>query len=186
MQPFVIDNFITRDTALYLNSYLREKAIVNPKGLLNVYLKPLTIKEYEDPQSHIVHDLIKLAVDSISNQFGFKKNDIVLDRVNYQVLQKGDSLGWHTDAYGGVDGYTNSYYSALLYLTDDYEGGEILFYDNNSGSAESGVSYKPTAGTLIHFKGDENHPHSVNEVLSGERSNLILFFNHEKQNDENI
>jgi predicted 2-oxoglutarate/Fe(II)-dependent dioxygenase YbiX len=66
----------------------------------------------------------------------------------------------------------------LLYLTDDYDGGEIVFYNDNSGSKKDSVSYKPTAGTLIYFKGDENHPHSVNEVLDGERSNIILFYNH--------
>jgi len=176
-QPNVIENFISPQTANYLNKYLKSRSEINPRGLLNVYLKPIRINEEGTEESYVVQDLINRIEDSISNQFGFSNTQIELDRMNYQILQKGESLGWHTDAYGGVEGYTDSYYSALLYLTDDYGGGEIVFYNDNSGSKENSVSYKPTAGTLIYFKGDENYPHSVNEVLDGERSNIILFYN---------
>jgi hypothetical protein len=176
MQPAIIDNFINQETAEYINNYLRPKAEINPRGVLNVPLNPLHLNSNPGIDSKIVHDLINLIIDSISNQFGFPKASIKLDRVLYQVLQKGEGLGWHTDAYGGVDGYTDAYYSALLYLTDDYEGGEIWFYDDNSGTPESGTAYKPTKGTLVYFKGDENHPHEVKDVISGERSNLILFY----------
>ena len=176
-QPNVVEGFISSETAKYLNNYLKSRSYVNPRGLLNVYLKPIRLNEEGTEESFVVQDLINRIEDSISNQLGFTKDQVELDRMNYQILQKGESLGWHTDAYGGVDGYTNSYYSALLYLTDDYDGGEILFYNDNTGSVESSVAYKPTAGTLIYFKGDENYPHSVNEVLDGERSNIILFYN---------
>ncbi len=176
-QPNVIRNFITPQTAKYLHKYLRSRAYMNPRGLLNVYLKPVQLIEEDSLESYIVQDLINRIEDSISNQLNFPKSNVELDRMNYQVLQKGEGLGWHTDAYGGVDGYEDGYYSALLYLTDDYEGGEILFYENNSGSVEDSQSYKPEAGTLIFFKGDKNYPHSVNDVISGERSNLILFYN---------
>jgi len=177
-QPNVLENFISPQTAKYLNAYLKSRSEMNPRGLLNVYLKPIRLNEEGTEESYVVQDLINRIENSISNQFGFKNNQIELDRMNYQILQKGESLGWHTDAYGGVEGYTNTYYSALLYLTDDYDGGEIVFYNDNSGSKKDSVSYKPTAGTLIYFKGDENHPHSVNEVLDGERSNIILFYKH--------
>jgi hypothetical protein len=110
-------------------------------------------------------------VDSIQYEFGFASDKISINRVLYQVLREGEELGYHTDAYGGVDGYGVIGYSALLYLTDDYEGGEILFYDNDTPTA-----YKPELGTLIYFKGDENYPHSVNKIISGERANIILFF----------
>ena len=176
MQPSVITNFITKETSEYINNYLRPKSTINPKGVLNVSLNSLNLNSSMDLESKIVHDLINLSIDSISNQFGFPKDSIKLDRVMYQVLQKGDSLGWHTDAYGGVDGYTDAYYSALLYLTDDYEGGEIWFYDDDSGDPANGTAYKPSKGTLIHFKGDKDHPHEVKEVVSGERANLILFY----------
>lgn len=174
-QPNVVKSFISPETAAYLNNYLRPKAYLNPRGLLNVYLKPLDLLG-EETKDYVVKDLINMIESSISSQFGFKKSEIFLDRMNYQVLQKGEELGWHADAYGGVDGYEDNYYSALLYLTDHYSGGEIHFYENNSGDKKDSVAYKPEAGTLIFFKGDRDYPHSVNEVIDGERANIILFY----------
>ena len=97
-QPNVIENFISPETAKYLNGYLKSRSEVNPRGLLNVYLKPIRINEEGTEESYVVQDLINRIEDSISNQFGFRNTQIELDRMNYQILQKGESLGWHTDA----------------------------------------------------------------------------------------
>ena len=175
-QPNVVKGFISPNTAKYLNDYLRPRSYLNPRGLLNVYLKPLDISSAGQEEDYVVHDLINMIESSIAAQFGFNKSEISLDRMNYQVLQKGEELGWHADAYGGVDGYEDNYYSALLYLTDDYDGGEIHFYENNSGDKKDSIAYKPESGTLIFFKGDRDYPHSVNEVIDGERANIILFY----------
>lgn len=174
-QPTVIEGFISPKTANYLHDFLKPISVINPKGLPNVYLKDFV--NNNDPLTFLQRDLINNIEKTIASQFNFKQSQISLDRMNYQILPEGEELGWHTDSYGGVEGYTDTYYSALLYLNDDYTGGEILFYDNNSGDSGSGTSYKPTPGTLIYFKGDKDHPHSVNKVLSGERANIILFYN---------
>jgi hypothetical protein len=173
MQPTVIKEFISKDQATNLHSFLRSKVEVNPMGVLSKMLYPFNQFIY-DPDKE-VYLKIKLIVESIQSQFGFNENEISINRVLYQVLREGEELGYHTDAYGGVDGYGVIGYSALLYLTDDYEGGEILFYDDNASTA-----YKPELGTLIYFKGDENYPHSVNKIINGERANIILFFDVKK------
>lgn len=174
MQPVVKSNFISKSTAKYLNDFLRPIVETNPKGLLNVYL---TEKALNTSSQSLNDDLISLIVKSIADEFGFRKEQVTLNRVNYQVLTAGQGLGYHSDANGAYEGTMDHQgYSALVYLTDDYEGGEILFYDDDSGSVESATSYHPDAGTLIYFRGDDDHPHSVNEVLSGERANLILFY----------
>jgi hypothetical protein len=169
MQPTVVDQFISEELAKDLHSFLRAKTTVNPMGLLSKQLYPFEQFNY-DPDVE-VYSTIQSIVHLIQNQFGFPDNQISINRVLYQVLREGEELGYHTDAYGGVDGYGVIGYSALLYLTDDYDGGEICFYDGNDPTA-----YKPSAGTLVYFKGDENYPHSVNKVLGGERANIILFF----------
>jgi hypothetical protein len=169
VQPTAINEFISKELAKDLHSFLRSKVEVNPMGVLSKMLYPFNQFIYEPEQE--VYRSIESIVYSIQEQFGFSKEQISINRVLYQVLREGEELGYHTDAYGGVDGYGVIGYSALLYLTDDYEGGEILFYDDNTPT-----SYKPELGTLIYFKGDENYPHSVNKVISGERANIILFF----------
>jgi len=183
MQPTVVDNFISEQLAKDINGYLRPKSTINPKGLISFQLHPLKINEFQDDNSKKMHKTVEFIIESIKNEFNFLNLNLEIDRVLYQVLQKGDELGWHTDAYGGVDGYENNYFSALLYLTNDYEGGEILFYNDSTGDKNNSVSYKPNPGTLIYFKGDKNYPHSVNKVLSGERANIILFFKSNKKKE---
>jgi len=59
--------------------------------------------------------------------------------------------------------------SGLLYLNDDYDGGELVF-------PEQGISIKPETGSLIFFEGDYKKPHGVNKVISGPRYNLVTFY----------
>lgn len=59
-------------------------------------------------------------------------------------------------------------YSALLYLNDNYSGGEIEFPSFN-------LKVRPQAGTLIFFKGDQDVEHLVNKVTDGERINIVSF-----------
>jgi predicted 2-oxoglutarate/Fe(II)-dependent dioxygenase YbiX len=173
MQPTVINNFISKEQATNIHMFLRSTVELNPMGVLSKQLHPFN--QFINDPAHEVYNGVKEIVDAIQNEFGFAADKISINRVLYQVLREGEELGYHTDAYGGVDGYGVIGYSALLYLTDDYEGGEILFYDNDTPTA-----YKPELGTLIYFKGDENYPHSVNKIISGERANIILFFDVKK------
>jgi predicted 2-oxoglutarate/Fe(II)-dependent dioxygenase YbiX len=60
-------------------------------------------------------------------------------------------------------------YAALVYLSDDYEGGEIYFPDY-------GIDIKPSPGDLIFFPGTEKYRHGVREIASGSRYVLMTFF----------
>jgi predicted 2-oxoglutarate/Fe(II)-dependent dioxygenase YbiX len=78
----------------------------------------------------------------------------------------GERLGVHADnlKYDHTDTHTpRSIISALLYLTDDYTGGEIFFPEVN-------MSIKPKAGSVLVF--DSDLMHGVNAVESGTRKTL--------------
>lgn len=180
-QPNVVHDFISSQTAKYIHETLKSEAIVNPNGLLNVYLT----ERVAGDRTSLVDDLVSLIVDSTGHHLGFQKDQVKLNRVNYQILVEGQELGYHSDkngAYGDTMDYDG--YSALVYLTDDYEGGEILFYNDNSGNPENAAYYHPKAGTMLYFRGDDEHPHSVNKILSGERANLILFYDVKKETNK--
>lgn len=57
-------------------------------------------------------------------------------------------------------------WTSLIYLNDNYEGGEIVFDDYD-------YSLKPTAGSVVLLPCLISH--SVNEVLSGNKSYIFLF-----------
>jgi hypothetical protein len=183
MQPTIIKNFISKDTAYYLNNYFRPLVEINPNGLLNV---PLTAGDNglgfscKDPaikESNISLDIVTLIVEAIAHRFNLPKNRVSIRSCNYQVLVEGQEIGYHSDNRGAYrNKMKNDGWSALLYLDDQYTGGEILFYELDENGKEISKSYHPTPGTLIYFKGDEEHCHSVNKVINGERPNLILFF----------
>lgn len=181
MQPIVIDKFIPAQVAKDLNDFLRPLATPNPKGVLSKQLhvpweKLLDHSIYEIDKD--VYAFLNQLIASIQDKIDAPKDKITINRALYQVLREGEGLGHHADGYGGVDGYGEIGQSALLYLTNDYEGGEILFYDGDISDIpqQKSTAYKPDPGTLLHFRGDEHHHHSVNTVISGERANIILFF----------
>jgi predicted 2-oxoglutarate/Fe(II)-dependent dioxygenase YbiX len=59
-------------------------------------------------------------------------------------------------------------YVCGLFLTDDYEGGELTFEDYD-------ISLKPKPGTLVLFPGYYTR-HGVNKVTSGTRINILSHF----------
>lgn len=61
--------------------------------------------------------------------------------------------------------------SGLLYLNDNYTGGQLHFPKQN-------LKISPKPGTFIFFEGNEDIPHEVTEVISGERFNIISFLWH--------
>jgi Rps23 Pro-64 3,4-dihydroxylase Tpa1-like proline 4-hydroxylase len=58
--------------------------------------------------------------------------------------------------------------ASIVYLNDDYEGGEISFPELN-------ITIKPKPGTLISFPGNKHYLHEVKKVLSGTRFTLSMW-----------
>jgi len=84
---------------------------------------------------------------NIDTEFGIKK---------YYV---GQGLGSHADQY---DGNTKLRYSMVLYLNDDYEGGE-LYFENHE------IEVKPKAGSLAIFPSSEPFLHASKPLISGSK-----------------
>ena len=63
-------------------------------------------------------------------------------------------------------------WSLLLYLSDDYEGGEIKFNKFN-------YQVKPKAGTLIYFPADGRYMHTALPVTSGLRYAMVSWMSQE-------
>lgn len=61
--------------------------------------------------------------------------------------------------------------SAVLYLNDDYEGGELSF-------SHQGVEIKPKAGSIIVFPAQEPYFHESKPVISGEKYIVPAFWKH--------
>lgn len=99
---------------------------------------------------------------SVSSIF---KKDLVLRSYFYTHMTTGATGKLHID--NNSEEYENDF-SAILYLSDSYLGGELYF-------PEKEKSIKPKAGTLITFIGDKSMKHEIKEILSGDRINIVCF-----------
>mgnify|MGYP003153550687 CR=1 FL=1 len=68
-------------------------------------------------------------------------------------------------------------YSALAYLNDAYEGGELFFVDENGGEEV----YRMRAFSCIFFKSGKENSHGVKEILNGRRYTIPSFYNEKKK-----
>jgi hypothetical protein len=94
-----------------------------------------------------------------------KKLDTILDSLkenlegNFGILQRmqpGVELRAHFDNYTDE----SIRYAAILYVNDDYNGGNLFFTNKN-------FEIKPKPGTIIFFPGTEEYHHGVKIVLDG-------------------
>jgi hypothetical protein len=111
-----------------------------------------------------------LSTYTMHNVFEYKRGFMGSMRDGARLQEHSDD----DDLYSGRR-KNEKHYSGLLFLTDSYEGGELLF-------PEFGDKLKPPARSLVLFRG--SHHHGVNPVLSGTRVNYVLFFKDYDPNED--
>ncbi len=94
------------------------------------------------------------------------------DTVQLNVWEQGSCLPPHTDN-SNPDGSPHSTpwrdFSSIVYLNDDYEGGELYF------TAQDRV-LKPRRGMLVAFSAGYHHEHGVLKVTRGRRITMPAFY----------
>ncbi|XP_008321019.1 prolyl 3-hydroxylase 3 [Cynoglossus semilaevis] len=68
--------------------------------------------------------------------------------------------------------------SAVLYLNDNFEGGDLFFTSQDAKKVTAEV--KPRCGRLVGFSSGPVNPHGVTAVTSGRRCSLALWFTKDK------
>ncbi|KAL4616781.1 prolyl 3-hydroxylase 3 [Arapaima gigas] len=74
--------------------------------------------------------------------------------------------------------FTHRDLSALLYLNDDFEGGDLFFADRDAKTVTATV--RPACGRLVAFSSGPVNPHGVTAVTAGRRCSFALWFTKEK------
>jgi Rps23 Pro-64 3,4-dihydroxylase Tpa1-like proline 4-hydroxylase len=113
------------------------------------------------------YNLFSRVLDEVKKAYDYqniRKKDT--DRLNMARWDAGSRLSLHVDDLGYV---TDNHLPTLVYLNDDYEGGELSF-------ATHDVTIKPKKGDLIMFPGNMHYAHEVKEVLSGVRYTIPIWF----------
>ena len=93
----------------------------------------------------------------------YYKKDIYVKWVEFLTMKPGSNNDQHVD----IDGDEEKLISAIIYLNEQYSGGEFVFMD---------TVVKPKAGQLIFFKSTKLTPHSVTCVEKNDRLSISMFF----------
>ena len=123
-------------------------------------------KRWENPDDEIKEKLLE-----IENKASFllnKKYKISIPCIHR--MYDGIGMSPHHDN----SHVPNIRYGFVLYLNDDFDGGELEYTKLN-------ISFKPKAGSLVLHPADEQYEHKVNQVKGNTRY-TILFFAHEEEN----
>ena len=104
------------------------------------------------------------------------------DTVQLNVWEKGSCLPPHTDN-SNPDGSSHSTpwrdFSSIVYLNDDYEGGELYF------TAQDRV-LKPRRGMLVAFSAGYHHEHGVLKVTQGRRITMPAFYTFDERKADRL
>jgi len=149
-EPLVIKNFITHEECNFLISFENEK--LQKSSVLNnsVNNKHSKLrKSFEKVNLDNSHEIVTTVVNRCSKIV--KKPVNFLERINIVKYKTGGYFKPHYDAIKILDGY-DRIYTIILYLNDDYEGGETYFPLLNK-------SYKLSKGDALFF-------HNYNTDLS--------------------
>jgi predicted 2-oxoglutarate/Fe(II)-dependent dioxygenase YbiX len=121
------------------------------------------IKESINQSSHStlvsIYEIIKDAIYEASYDYSSVHNiDLgYLTSISISKYSTGKEMGSHIDSYD--DGRV-PVLSVVLYLNDNYEGGELNFQ-------QQGISIKPSAGSLIAFPSVSPYYHESKTVTKG-------------------
>jgi hypothetical protein len=152
---FIYENFLERSLCQpYINKIVEysNKFKDDPDRVVN--WKKRTIDITNDP---IVSKVQLFLESQLSVRLTCNQAQIQLWPKNYEGgLHKHDSQGRE-----------NTDFNSLIYLNDDYGGGEF--------HTEKGVCYKPVSGALTFFNGAVNM-HGVKKVLGSDRFTLIFWW----------
>ncbi|XP_060550189.1 prolyl 3-hydroxylase 1 isoform X1 [Pantherophis guttatus] len=78
--------------------------------------------------------------------------------------------------------YTFRDYSAILYLNEDFEGGEFYFTEMDATTVTAEV--KPQCGRAVGFSAGSENPHGVKAVTKGQRCAIALWFTLDPRHSE--
>jgi len=156
-----ISNFISHSECNKIIESLKSQAPKNTGGQWDGM-------EY-DPDPAIlplVLDARNRALDAMLKAYGVPLT--LIPNPHIVKWSKGKYMDEHCDDIG-IAKYN---ISGIIYLNQEYSGGEINFKTSDTCYS---MTIKPNAGDLIIFPGNSNYPHSVNEILSGDRYTMPVW-----------
>ena len=122
------------------------------------------VKFFHSPET-VFHKMTTVQKKLLESYFGvYVRRQIDINYVNWPA---GFEMPPHNDL-GSNNEFPNRHYTSIVYLTNEFTGGEIHFPSLD-------YEIKPEKGMLVMFKGNELF-HGVRKVMSGNRITSICWW----------
>ena len=170
------DNILSHEDFSYIENHLKSKIPYIPN--INSNLEP-----WHENQNLLYNNINDYKTKKLINSCRFLINQLTFfsykqlcfpTHTDLVLWQEGRRMEFHVD--DGREDLLCRHYSSVLYINDNYEGGETII----KGSPN--YISKPKKGSIIIF--ESNIPHRVNKVLKGHRATLALWFTKDKNHIE--
>jgi hypothetical protein len=173
----VVENFLGRNDLKELKrSFEALRPTISAKNLNNDYWQGRLLFAHEvaahSGRSGQIMKEFQLEATRRIEQFYRLTQPIYADTVQLVMWSEGLHMQAHADNAnpdGSPHGMAWRNFSSIVYLNDDYDGGELYF-------TALDAYIKPKSGMLIAFTAGFHHEHAVLKVTRGERLTMPAFY----------
>lgn len=181
-----VENFVSKgeceNIIKYLDSQYQRWSIFN-KTFTECYGMPISLYDKNLESFNLSKDFFQQL------HYRFKKiveesfdKDFIGVTYHAQKWNPGGMVEPHSDTsdlYGNENENSSNKYTVILYLNDDYDGGNLYFTQHN-------IEIKPKIGSIITFPGNHENIHGVSEVSNKVRYTIVSWWDIEdyKINEE--
>jgi hypothetical protein len=155
----------------YKKDRYTEASLNNPEKSKGFDLEVESRNKFWDDKILEIPEIYKDCTNDLWNKLNlfFKGKYKLPEITTIQRQYSGSDLSVHND-----NGYKKNLQRAIvIYLNDDYSGGELFFPDHK-------LNFKPDAGSMITFPGTDEYMHGVTEVKDGPTRYVISVFAYTK------
>ena len=145
------------------------------RDCLDLKISPLHFDSIPEELSEIkniyndTEQVLKKCLDDYESRYNFKME--FMEAINFVKYNPGQHFSVHTD-----QGFSyNCTLSSVLYLNDDYEGGELWF-------PYLEINFKPKKGDVIFFPSTFIYAHGAKSVTSGVKYSAVTMFDYKDNN----
>jgi hypothetical protein len=153
----VINNFLTEEECDLIVNNLNTKTALSLTG----FWENRIFSEFSFPKE-CKSILKKYRIKSHAQVKKIYGDTLLANSMNQHIVKWPEGPGMEEHIDDEAKERSHYHIASVLYLNDNYDGGEINFPQHN-------LSIKPKKGDLLIFPGNQNYAHEVKEILSGER-----------------
>jgi hypothetical protein len=165
----IINFFEDQGTA---EGHWMQTCFYDSKGMALVSSQEALVRSGLEERNQNYFEWLRLEVKAAIEQ-AFSR-EVVTNSTHAQAWPTGSFARWHSDNSdldGNPTAWSDNKFASILYLNDNYQGGELVFRDHD-------LTVKLPQGSLIAFPGGIHNVHKVEEIVDGTRYTIVGFWDY--------